>query len=185
VMRHLYRKYVVDPAAEGKGPIGVGYPENGILQALNAVSGEDWSSFYKSYISGVEELPFVEVMEAAGLAPSLQVVDSPDLGADLRGTSILYVVVGGEAEKAGIKSGDRIVGINGAEVTRTTIRDALSKLTPGEDARLTILRMDERSEVTLKPKLRHRAVCKVRRAESPTELQKRLLDAWLGKSRDF
>ena len=32
VLRHLYRKYVTGPAGEGKGPIGVGYPERGILQ---------------------------------------------------------------------------------------------------------------------------------------------------------
>jgi len=185
VMRHLYQKYVTGPAGEGRGAIGVGYPETGILQALNDVTGEDWSAFYKKYISGVEELPFVEIMEAAGLAPSLLTVDTPDLGADLRGTSILYVVAGGEAEKAGLKQGDRIVGINGAEVNRATIREALTKLPPGEDAKLTILRMEERSETTLKPKLRQRAVCKVRRAESPTDVQKRLLDAWLGKPRDF
>jgi len=185
VMRHLYQKYVTGPAGEGRGAIGVGYPETGILQALNDVTGDDWSSFYKKYVSGMEELPFVEVMEAAGLAPSLLTVDTPDLGADLRGTSILYVVAGGEAEKAGLKQGDRIVGINGSEVNRSTIREALTKLPPGEEAKLTILRMDERSEVTMKPKLRQRAVCKVRRAESPTDVQKRLLDAWLGKSRDF
>ncbi|HLY07922.1 MAG TPA: PDZ domain-containing protein [Planctomycetota bacterium] len=185
VMRHLYKKYVVDPSAGGTSPIGVGYPENGILQALNEVTGEDWSSFYKSYISGVEELPFVEILEAAGLAPALQVVDTPDLGADLRGTSILFVVSGGVAERAGIRQGDRIVGINGVEVNRTTLREELSKLTPGDDARLTILRMDERSDVTLKPTVRQRATCKVRRSESPSDLQKRVLDAWLGKSRDF
>jgi predicted metalloprotease with PDZ domain len=185
VMRHLYQKYVVGPAAEGKGPIGVGYPEDGILRALNDVTGEDWTSFYSSYIRGVEELPFIDVMEAAGLALTLRVVDTPDLGADLRGTSILYVLPGGEAEKAGLKSGDRIVGVNGAEVTRLTIRDTLAKLPPGEDARLTILRADERSEVTVKPKVRQRATCKVRRAESPADDQKRLLDAWLGKPRDF
>jgi predicted metalloprotease with PDZ domain len=185
VMRHLYQKYVVGPSEEGKGAIGLGYPENGILRALNDVTGSDWTSFYKKYISGVDELPFVDVMEAAGLALSLQVVDTPDLGADLRGTSVLFVFSGGEAEKAGIKSGDRIIGVNGAEVTRQTIRDALAKLPPGEDARLTILRMDERSEVTLKPGVRQRATCKVRRAESPTDLQKRVLDSWLGKPRDF
>jgi predicted metalloprotease with PDZ domain len=185
VMRYLYHKYVTGPAEEGRGPIGVGYPEDGILQALNDVTGEDWSTFYKRYIGGIDELPHVEVMEAAGLAPTLLSVDTPDLGADLRGTSILYVTIGGEAEKAGLKQGDRIVGINGTEVTRATIRDALTRLSPGEEAHLTIQRMEERLELPLKPRLRQRAVCKVRRAESPTELQKRLLDAWLGKPRNY
>ena len=185
VMRHLYEKYVTGPSQQGKGPIGTGYPEDGMLRALNEVTGEDWSAFYQNYIRGVEELPFVEVAEAAGLAPSLQVIDTPDLGADLRGTSVLFVVPGGEAEKAGIRQGDRVVGVNGSEVTRFTIRDTLSKLVPGEDARLTIQRGDDRSDLVLKPKVRQRTTCKVRRAESPTDLQKRLIDAWLGKSRDF
>jgi predicted metalloprotease with PDZ domain len=68
VIRKLYDQYVVGPSKQGKGPIGVGYPENGILQALNEITGEDWKPFYSSYISGVEELPFKEVLEAAGLA---------------------------------------------------------------------------------------------------------------------
>jgi predicted metalloprotease with PDZ domain len=185
VMRYLYRTYVVGPSQEGKGPIGVGYPEDGILRSLNAVTGEDWTSFCRKYIGGVEELPFAEVLDDAGLALSLQVVDTPDLGADLRGTSILYVLPGGEADRAGIRQGDRIVGVNGTEVTRLTIRDALAKLVPGDDARLTILRSEERSDVTLKPKVRQRTTCKVKRAEAPSDLQKRLLDAWLGKSREF
>jgi predicted metalloprotease with PDZ domain len=185
VMRHLYRTYVVEPSRGGKGPIGVGYPQDGILRALNDVTGDDWTAFYRKYIGGVEELPFAEVLEAAGLALSLQVIDTPDLGADLRGTSILYVTPGGEADKAGIRQGDRIVGVNGAEVTRLTIRDALAKLVPGDDAHFTILRMDERSDVTLKPKVRQRTTCKVRRADAPDDRQKRLLDAWLGKSREF
>lgn len=185
VLRHLHRKYVTGPAAEGKGAIGVGFPQNGILEALKAVTGEDWSDFHRRYIGGVEELPFVEVMEAAGLAPSLQLIDLPDLGADLRGTSVLYVVAGGEAEKAGLRQGDRVVGINGSEVNRSTIREVLGRTKPGEEAKLTILRGDERFEATLTPKLRQRATCKLRRADDATELQKQILNAWLGKPRDF
>lgn len=185
VLRLLLKRYVNGPAKEGKGPIGVGYPEDGILKALNEVSGGDWSDFYRRYISGVEELPFVETMEAVGLAPALNLVDFPDFGLDLRGTSVLYVVSGGEAEKAGIKQGDRIVGINGVEVNRATIRDTMQKLPPAEEAKLLVLRGEERIEIPMTPKVRRRTTCKVRRAEAPTDDQKRLLDAWLGRSRDF
>jgi predicted metalloprotease with PDZ domain len=185
VMRRLLQKYVSGPAKEGKGPIGVGYPEDGILKTLNEVSGRDWTDFHRRYIAGVEELPFAEVMEAAGLAPALNLVDYPDFGLDLRGTSVLYVVSGSEAEKAGIKQGDRIIGLNGMEVTRATIRDAMMKLPPAEEAKLTILRGDERTEIPVTPKVRRRATCKLRRAETPTDDQRRLLDSWLGRSRDF
>src|SRR5204863_907764 len=39
VMRHLYATYVTGPAGAGKGSIGVGFPEDGILRALNHVGG--------------------------------------------------------------------------------------------------------------------------------------------------
>lgn len=185
VMRRLLAQYVTGPAKAGKGAIGVGYPEDGILKALNEVTGRDWTDFCKKYISGVEELPYAEVLEAAGLAPALNLVDFPDFGLDLRGTSVLYVVTGGEAEKAGIKQGDRIIGINGAEVNRATIRDAMMKLPPAEEAKLLVLRGEERSEIPVTPKVRRRATCKIRRAETPTDDQKRLLDAWLNRGRDF
>jgi hypothetical protein len=71
------------------------------------------------------------------------------------------------------------------EVNRATIRDAMMKLPPAEEAKLTILRGDERTEIPVTPKVRRRATCKLRRAETPTDDQRRLLDSWLGRSRDF
>ena len=185
VLRHLNETYVVGPSREGKGPIGVGYPEDGILKALRAVSGEDWQTFHASYIRGVEELPFQEVLEAAGLSAAITIIETPDLGADLRGTGVLYVYPGGEADKAGIRQGDRVIGINGTEVNRTTIRDAIADLPLGEEARLLILRGEEKFDAKVKPKTRQRTTCRIARRPNPSELQKRLIDAWLGKPRDF
>ena len=185
VVRRLYDQYVVGPSKQGKGPIGVGYPEDGILKALNDVTGENWKSFYADYISGLEELPFKEVLEAAGLSTTLSVIDMPDLGLDLRGTAVIFVTAGGEAEKAGVKQGDRISAVNDVEVSRSNLREVLSKLVPGEDARLQLLRAEEKKDVTIKPGLRQRTTCKIKRGENPTELQKRVLDAWLGKTREY
>jgi len=185
VVRRLYDQYVVAPSKQGKGPIGVGYPEDGILKALNEVTGENWASFYGDCIRGVEELPFKDVLEAAGLSAAISVIDMPDLGLDLRGTAVIFVTAGGEADKAGVKQGDRISAVNDVEVSRSNLREVLSKLVPGEDARLQLLRAEEKKEVVLKPRLRQRTTCKIKRAENPTELQKRILDAWLGKTREY
>jgi len=185
VVRRLYDQYVVRPSKEGKGPIGVGFPEDGILKALNEITGDDWKTFYADHISGVKELPYREVLEGAGLAPVLAVVDTPDLGLDLRGTYIMFVTVGSEAEKAGIKQGDRVGSVNDVEVTRANLREVLSKLVPGQEAKLGIVRTEGKLDVKLKPSLRQRTSCKLRRAENPTDLQKRLLDTWLGKPRQY
>jgi predicted metalloprotease with PDZ domain len=185
VMRRLYEQYVVGPAREGRGPIGVGYPEDGILKALNEVTGQDWKAFYWEYISGVEELPFQEVMEAAGLAPAIAVVDTADLGLDLRGTYVAFVTPGSDAEKAGVKQGDRVGAVNEVEVTRANLREIFAKLVPGEEVRLQFLRTEGKFDVTVKPTLRQRTTCKLRRAANPSDFQKRILDTWLGKTRDY
>jgi predicted metalloprotease with PDZ domain len=185
VVRRLYDRYVDGPSKEGRGAIGVGYPEDGILKALNEVTGDDWSGFYRDHVSGVKELPFQEVMAAAGLAPLIAVIDTPDLGVELRGTTVIFVFAGSEAERAGIKQGDRIGTVNETEVNRTNMREVFSKLVPGEEARLGILRGETKTEVTITPKIRQRTTCKLRRAETPSELQKRILDSWLGKPREY
>jgi C-terminal processing protease CtpA/Prc len=44
---------------------------------------------------------------------------------------VIFVTAGGEAEKAGVKQGDRISAVNDMEVSRSNLREVLSKLIPG------------------------------------------------------
>jgi predicted metalloprotease with PDZ domain len=179
VMRHLHETYVVKPSKEGKGPIGVGFPEDGILKAINDVTGSDWTDFYKKYIEGLEELPYQEILPAAGLALELNSVKTPDLGLGLRGNTVQNVPAGSDAEKAGVKAQDRIVGLNGVEIARGNLRTELAKLKPGDDVNVTLGRGEKKEEVTLKVVARERVTCKLKRADNPTELQKKILDGWL------
>jgi predicted metalloprotease with PDZ domain len=185
VMRLLNQTYVLDAARAGKGEIGVGYPEDGILKALNEVSGQDWSDFLARHVAGVEELPFEPVLEAAGLDVDLVVTRSPDLGVELRSTTVVGVPAGGAAEKAGVKAADRVLTVNGVEVTRTNLRDELGKLKPGEPARLRLGRGTDVVEATVPVTERQRTTCKVRRAPEPAPAQKRLLDAWLARPTEY
>ncbi|MDP6959510.1 MAG: hypothetical protein QF645_11945, partial [Planctomycetota bacterium] len=80
VMRHLYDRYVV----EGGGSIGVGFEGDGILKALNTISGGDFTQFYDRYIKGTEDLPFTETLAEAGLNIQLTVVRTAELTLPLR-----------------------------------------------------------------------------------------------------
>ena len=185
-MRLLYDRYVVGPSKEGKGPIGTGYPEDGIRRALDEVSGKDWSDFCARYVSGVEELPYEEVLQAAGLKVDLQVAKVPDLGgADLRFTFVVLVPPGGEAEKAGLRVADRVTSLNGVDVTRATIQEELGKVAQGEEVKLKLLRGTETVEATVRVRSHDRTACKIRRSETPTDLQKKLLDGWLTRPTDY
>jgi predicted metalloprotease with PDZ domain len=185
VLRRLYEQYVVEPAKAGKGWIGVGYPEDGLLRALNEVSGRDWTPFYDRHIRGVDELPYEEILRPAGLDPLIAVTRSPDLGVELRGTVVMSVPAGGAAEQAGIRANDRVTAIAGVEVTRSNLRDVLAKHAPGEELALQLVRGEAPLEVALKVGVRERTTCRLRRAEQPSPAQKKLLDAWLGRRTDF
>jgi predicted metalloprotease with PDZ domain len=184
VMRHLYEVYVEKPSREGKGPIGVGYPEEAILKALNHVSGEDWSGFADKHISGLEELPYAEILGPVGLDPIFTVSQMADLGLDLRGVTVVNVPAGSAGEKAGLQPSDRIGAINGVKVTKATLRDELAKLKSGDEALLKILRATGEVEAKVVVGIRERTACKLRRVEQPSYIQKRILDGWLGQPLD-
>jgi predicted metalloprotease with PDZ domain len=170
VMRFLYKTYCSTP------PIGVGYPEDGILKALNTVTGSDWSDFYRRYISGVEELPY-DLLRESGLSVDLRTVMTSDLGLGIRGTTVAYV----PPEIKGVEKGDRITALNGVEIQRGNFRSEMDKLKPGESVKVRLGRGEKTEEVTLKVVEKERVKCKVRRAENPTDVQKRVIDGWLGK----
>lgn len=185
VLRRLYEEYCVKPARAGKGWIGVGFPEDGILKAMNEVSGEDWGDFYAKYIRGVEELPYKEVLGPAGLAVDLAVSPQADLGFPLRGTTVQSVPTGSEAEQAGIKANDRISAINGVEVTASNVRTEIAKLKAGGEAQLTLQRGGASVEATLKVGGREHVSCRIRRGEDLSDLQRLILDVWLNRRREY
>lgn len=185
VMRHLYEGYVVGPSKAGKGPIGVGFPEEGIRRALEEVTGEEWKDFYERYVTGVEELPYAEILGPAGLEVAVTVTKQPHLGVDLGGALILNVPEGGVAGHAGLKAGDRIFAIDGKEVARSTIRGVLAGLKVGQDIKLRIQRGEETVEIDHVVGEVDRASARVRRSADPTAEQKKLLDAWLGKRASY
>lgn len=178
VMRVLHDTYVVKPG----GPIGVGFPEDGILKALNQVSGSDWTEFYTKYVRGVEELPYEEILTAAGLTLDLMKQISPDLGLMLRGTTVQTVPEGSEAANAGIKPQDRIVALDGVEIARGNLRSVVAKLKPGQEVKVTFGRGQERVEIKLKVGERERVTCKLKRSDKATDEQKKIVDAWLNRN---
>jgi predicted metalloprotease with PDZ domain len=184
VMRHLYDTYCVKPSREGQGPIGVGYPEDGILKALNEVTGADWSDFAARYVAGTEELPYRETLEEAGLSHELAVTRSPDLGLSMRGLTVMAVPEGSDAERAGVQPNDRINAVNGTEVTRANLRQTVSRLKPGDEATLRLGRGEETVEVKLVVGSRERVTCKLKRLDGPTDLQRKILNDWLARGSD-
>jgi len=68
--------------------------------------------------------------------------------AEASGALISDVMRGGPADKAGVKAGDVLVAVNGIAVPRSSVMlDLIAGLKPGQDARLTVIREQRRTEL--------------------------------------
>ena len=180
VMRHLYRVGVVEPSKAGQGPIGVGFEEKGILAAVNEVSGQDFTKFFKDYISGTEELPYAEVAPLAGLSVSRQ----KGLGVVLRDMKVQSdPPAESEAEKAGLKKGDEIIRINETPVGKgVQLSKVLDPFKFGEIVTLLVTREKEKGPIKVNlPVVEGRFDLAV--SAEPTPEQASLLKGWLSPSK--
>src|SRR6185436_20163674 len=62
-----------------------------------------------------------------------------------------YVIPGGAAEKAGLKSGDRIISFNGADNPDWQAIESDGMLSPGRDLPVVVKRGDQTVSLTLRP----------------------------------
>ncbi len=107
VLRTMYQKFFESPPATYYGP-GRGYEEKDILDALNAVSGSDFTNFFAKYVQGTAPLPYAETLAKAGLALRVTMPSDapPSLGifsrAEDLGARITAVIPGGAADRGGL-----------------------------------------------------------------------------------
>ncbi len=136
VMRLMYRKFYESPATTYYGP-GRGYTERDILNAVNEVSGADFSDFFKQYVAGTASLPYAEAFAGAGLklAVSVQPGTPPSLGVMTRptdlGLEITAVRPGGPADRAGLSRDDQLISVDQRSLATDTLSDRLGIYPPG------------------------------------------------------
>jgi len=88
---------------------------------------------------------------------------------DGKGALIAQVVKGDPAEKAGIKAGDVVVKVNGKNISDSkTLINIIGRLSPGEEAVLTVIRNGDEKDITVKLGRRDDGT-KVSKSEQPKE----------------
>ena len=134
VMRYMYDKYHL--------PLS-GYPENGILLAVNAVSGHDLTTLYNKLIYTTDDLPYQD-LEDIGIR-----VDTPGnsyqtIGFDIDDDGTVSDVSDPIAS-AGLHNGDKITAVDGKPFSLVLAGLSLQRYT------LTIVRDGKPMTVLLKP----------------------------------
>ena len=122
-----------------------------VVRAANPGLAGDFSGFFKRYVSGTDEMPFADLLSRAGLGLKTQGEKRAALGfaVERDSTGIALVAdldLSSSAAQAGLREGDAILSIDGAEVPRNLER-WLRGRSPGETARLRIRRAGIETEL--------------------------------------
>ena len=109
---------------------------NGVREAADAVSHADLGSFFAKYVSSTDEIPWNDFLRHVGLHVEQFSVSVPEPGfiasRNFDGPmSVVAVVPGGEAEKAGLQVGDAITEIQGKPAGEES-NQQLSRMQPGD-----------------------------------------------------
>ena len=127
------------------GEPGKGYPEGGLGTICTAVSQQDLRTFFDRHIAGYDPFPYDSLFSAAGLLWNKSTRQVADIGCELfwslqQNVKAIGVEEGGTSYAAGIRSGDIILTINGAQYGRQELAKFKSDMKIGDTLNLTCLR---------------------------------------------
>jgi predicted metalloprotease with PDZ domain len=156
----------------------------GVLEAADAVSHSDLTSFFAKYVAGTKEIPWDEFFRSVGL----RVESVPHTVTDAGFTAsrnfdgpmtVGAVTPGGEAEQAGLRVGDTIVELQGKPAGQES-REVLAALNAGDTLTVKV-RSRRGSERELKWRVgsRQEISYEIKDLEQVTDAQRARRAAWL------
>ena len=191
VMRQLYRDFPLS---------GTGFTPEDVVAAFDALSGTDFDPLFERYIRGTDRYPLEEAVHVLGLElvfepdadddrgeadNSSEAAEKPYAGLNLstRGgaTVVGSVLSDGPAYPAGIISGDRVVAVDGFEVSVNQFARVVEGKRPGDTITLHLLRYGQLRTIDFVLTSRPAGRWKLRRLETPTDDQKAAYESWLGQ----
>ncbi len=159
----------------------------GIETVVEQVSGQDFGKFFRSYVAGLDEIPYDQFLEHAGLSLKSEMRQSADLGfvpgRSPSGVLVASVAPGSPAEAAGLHADDVLVSVNGAPVPSRLTR-WLNERTPGETVKFKVRRDGREIEISFALASRDASRCTIVELPHPTEQQARIRAGMLHGSTD-
>jgi predicted metalloprotease with PDZ domain len=155
----------------------------GIREAVEAVTGKDFSGFFRDYVAGVEEIPYDHFLNTAGLQLSRQEVVLADAGISVSRNfdgfpAVTTVDVDSEAARAGLQVGDTVVEINSKR--NANLEDEIMSMSPGDSLRMRIRPVGQKErEIKLKLGSKKEARLFIAEVDHPTAAQTARRAEWL------
>ena len=156
---------------------------DGVREAVEAVSHTDYKMFFQKYVSGTEQIPWDDFFATVGLHLEQRTIAVADTGFWAvrnfdQPPSVVSVVRGSEAEKAGLAVGDSIIEINGNPAGRD-FDERLAKLHPGDILRLQIRKASAKHAIEWKLGKRDELHFELKDVDNITLQQKTRRVLWL------
>jgi predicted metalloprotease with PDZ domain len=146
--------------------------------AANPGGAGDFSEFFKRYVGGTQEIPFADLLSRAGLSLKTQGEKRAALGfgvqRDAAGMAMITELdLSSAAAQVGLREGDVIVSLDGAETPRNLER-WLRGRAPGQMARVRIRRNGRESEFAFALGQQAAQIYGVEEMPRPNERQERI-----------
>lgn len=182
VLRYLYTEFYKKDR---------NYTPTDFQKACELAAGGSLEEFFAKYVRGKDELNYNASLEAVGLrletsalGPTGQPAERVYFGADVRQDNdrvmVTRVYAGSPAYEQGLNTGDQIVALDNARVTRDFLNARIAEKKPGDLINLTIFRFDELSTLLIKLGGRADGTYRIVPLPTQTEAQRRMLRSWLG-----
>ena len=160
------------------------FPDSqGVELAAEATTGKSFAEFFRDYVSGVNEIPYDDFFQFAGLHLVSQTVPVGSAGftttANLGGQpEVVQVDPNSDAHRAGIAAGDRVIAIDG-EPADASLDDQLSQMLPGTTVKLRLENRKGQRNVKLRLGLRAQTTYKLQDVPSISQEQRAHRRAWI------
>ncbi len=167
-----------------------GYHKKDVLNLLNEITGEDFTTFWQDYIEGTKAIDFDQLLAFYGLKISSK--NQPDdenydswIGANLDASGDLIKVktvdTNSPAWQAGLTMGDEILSIDGIKLSPSNYKNRLSQLTTDQTYQMHYFNAGRLMQTKIKPTSNPNPAFKIESIEKPSRKQKARFKAWSGQ----
>ena len=160
------------------------FPDSqGVEEAAEAITGQSFLEFFRDYVSGVQEIPYDDFFQFAGLRAVTKTVQVGWAGfsttTNLGGQpEVVQVDPSGVARQSGIVVGERVTAIDGIPAT-AALDDQLLQLPPGTTVHLRIEGRKGQREVKLRLGVREERTYEIQDLPVVTPEQRAHRAAWI------
>jgi predicted metalloprotease with PDZ domain len=161
----------------------IGFEEEDIRRAVNAISRKNYSLFFENYVAGTEELPYAETLNFAGLNVSIASDSIPSIGDIIfvgPRNRVVFIADDSPAKSAGLLKGDYLLELGGASITsHSQLNDLVNQYEFGSKVELKVLRTEEELNLPVTIGKKVLVDCEIEPIADPTELQLTIRKGWL------